>query len=75
MTPYLLAVVPAVLNTAVTQKRVPVRGIVAGFLYGIALAIIAGWRGDVAVTLAWLVALTSLLVNGATLFNSINKVV
>jgi hypothetical protein len=75
MTPYLVAVVPAVLAGAVKLKGIPTKRIVAAFLYAIFLTLVGSWRGDVTSALAWLVAISSLLINGQQLFTTISKAV
>jgi hypothetical protein len=75
MTPYLLAVIPPVANKALKSHSFDIKTIVAVFIYGAALTIITGWRYDVASALAWTIALTSILINGAELFDTIGKVV
>jgi hypothetical protein len=73
MTPYLLAVIPAVVADAVQKKNVPLKRLLAAFLFGAMVWLLAEWRMDIASAFAWVAALTSLLINGQILFNAVTK--
>jgi len=73
--PWVLAVAPAVVAEAVKKKSFPVKTMVGGFLYAVFLAAIGLVHMGVATALAWVIAITSVLVNGQTLFTVIGKAV
>ena len=75
MTPFALAVAPAILAGFAKQKGIPVKTLVGAFVYALALSLVGSWNGEVANALAWLIAITSILLNGATLFKIVDKAV
>lgn len=73
--PFTLTMAPAVIASVVDKHKATVKTVVGGFIYGLILAGLASWRSDIASGFAWLVALTSMAINGPVVFNAISKAV
>lgn len=74
VTPLALAIAPAVL-AGFAKKALPIKTLIAAFLYALALSLVTSWNVEVATSLAWLVAITSLILNGPIIFKIVDKAV
>lgn len=72
--PLTMAIVPAVVAAALKDKAIPTRTIIAAFLFGAMVYGLYEVNAQIAVAFAWVAALTSLLVNGPTVFQAVGRI-
>lgn len=73
-TPFLLAVVPALIAGAIEKNGVPYKRAIAAILYAMLVWGMAEWNSSVGTAFAWVGAIASLLINGQTLFKAVEGI-
>lgn len=71
VTPWVLTLAPPIIKAA-TEKKFPGKVLLSGMLYGMALAILSNVIPDLSATLAWVIAITSILINGEQFFATLS---
>ena len=72
--PLTIAILPAVIGAALKERAMPVRTIIAGFLFGAMVYGLHAVSPQVAIAFAWVAAITSILLNGPALFQAVGRI-
>lgn len=71
--PVVIAGGAAALNDLVSRGGLRPTVVIGSFIYGAAIFLLAELNSELALSFAWVVALTSILLNGMPVFNAIKE--
>lgn len=72
--PITVAILPALIAGFMREEKLPIKTVIAGFFFGALVYGLYEVSPQVAISFAWVAAITSMVYNGPVLFQAIGRI-